>query len=115
MGKKRMTRDDMMNKIDALYSYAADFLDEEEAAWNILMEYNADESEHDPEEGFFATMSNGDMLSAIQVLEETFLGPETSVRLREHEIDTLRDMIAHYPTSSGSESKIIEFISEKLG
>lgn len=32
MGNKRTTRDDMMNRIDALYSYAADFLDEEEAA-----------------------------------------------------------------------------------
>lgn len=115
MSNKRMTRDDMMDRIDALYNYAADVLDEERAAWNILMEYNADELGHDPEEGFFATMSNGDMLSAMQVLEETFLGPETSIRLREHEISVLRDILEHYPVSNSDEAKIIEFISEKLG
>lgn len=114
MSKKRMTRNDLMDKLDALYDYVSAMLDEEEAAWRILLSHNADESESDPTYGFMATMSAADLSSAIQELEETFLGPETSVRLREQEIEILRDMLAHYPTSSGIEAKIIEFISDKL-
>lgn len=110
-----MNRNKLTDRVDALYSYAADFLDEEEAAWEILKRCSADESEADPDEGFFGTMSDADIQHAADMLEAKFLGPETSVRLREREIDALRDMIAHYPTSSSSEAKIIEFISEKLG
>lgn len=107
-------RDNMMDRLDALYSYAAGTLGKEEAAWSILLDFNADEQESDPYEGYMGTMSDNDLTNAIHTMEKTFLGPEVVIKLREKELAQLRDILDHYPTHSSDEAKLIEFISDKL-
>ena len=67
-----MRRKQLMEKLDKMYNRLMAEGNLEAQVEDILMDNNASEDDSDPDEGFMATMSDQDIMNAIEELKQVY-------------------------------------------